>query len=416
MLNRPSVLKNYLIRIAMLLIMLHPSWINASDKKNLNGLQIHGFLSQGWTKTIDTDKDKKNDFYGDSSGKEGSFAFRELGVNASHRPLTNLQFSMQLLSRQAGEDSKGGIRIDYGFLDYTVFTTETKEFGVRLGRTKNPLFFYNDTRDVPFTRPSIILPQSIYFDRTRNFALASDGVQLYGESRSEWGDITAQFSAVFPQVGDKTTEFAVFQRNAPGDLKTRLSYIGRIMYERDGGRIRLAVSGADFNIGYDPDSSQNDTFTPGSFQFSPLYFSAQYNAERWSITSEYAIRPIQRKNFNAVDNLNITGESFYFQGIYRFNASWEALLRYDVYYANRKDRDGEELEKSTGGRIPDHSGFAKDLTVGLRWNITPSIMLRGEYHLVNGTGWLSTLDNLRNEARPTDQHWQLFALQASYRF
>ena len=30
--------------------------------------------------------------------------------------------------------------------------------GIRLGRMKTPLGFYNDTLDVPFTRPSILLP------------------------------------------------------------------------------------------------------------------------------------------------------------------------------------------------------------------------------------------------------------------
>ena len=45
------------------------------------------------------------------------------------------------------------------------------------------------------------------------------------------------------------------------------------------------------------------------------------------------------------------------------------------------------------GQLPAHNRFAKDITVGLRWNITPEFMLRAEYHRVNGTGWLSTLDN-----------------------
>ncbi len=46
------------------------------------------------------------------------------------------------------------------------------------------------------------------------------------------------------------------------------------------------------------------------------------------------------------------------------------------------------------GNIPAHSRFAKDITVGLRWNVTPSIMLRAEYHYINGTGWISPFDNL----------------------
>lgn len=221
MLNRLSNLKSYLIRIGVLLVILYSSGINAEERKNLNGLHVHGFLSQGYIKTTDT----KNDVFGDSSSGKGSFDFREIGVNASHRPLTNLQLSGQLLSRQAGEDSKGGIRIDYGFVDYTAYATESKEFGVRLGRTKNPFGFYNDTRDVPFTRPSILLPQSIYFDRVRNIGLASDGVQLYGESRADWGDITLQFVTGFPQVDDKSTEAAILRQNQQGDLKPRLSYL-----------------------------------------------------------------------------------------------------------------------------------------------------------------------------------------------
>lgn len=428
MLNKLIVIVIGLLLRVVVLFVVHTSWVNAAETKNLNTLQIHGFLSQGYMNTLGS----KNDVFGDSSRSRGSFDFREIGVNASYRPLTNLQFSGQLLSRQAGEDSKGGIRIDYGFVDYTAITTESKELGIRLGRTKNPFGFYNDTRDVPFTRPSILLPQSIYFDRTRNLGLASDGVQFYGESRSEWGDITAQFGVVFPQVSDRATEWAILQGDRPGDMTTRLSYIGRLIYERDGGRIRLAISGAEVNAGYDQ-AAMNDPYRDaGSFQFIPLIFSAQYNAERWSLTSEYALRHIERKDFGAASDIDVTGESFYFQGIYRFNPSWEAVLRYDVFFADRKDRDGSDFFSNISSisikrnypqlteHYPAHSRFAKDLTVGLRWNITPSIMLRAEYHHINGTGWLSQLDNRYpvNPALPafTDQHWNLFAAQISYRF
>ena len=407
MLNKSVILIGSLIRLVLLLTVLHPSCIKAADAQELKSLQVHGFLSQGYAKTTAT----RNDVFGDSTRGRGSFDFREIGVNASYRPLTNLQFSGQLLSRQTGESSKGGIRIDYGFVDYTAITAETKEFGMRLGRTKNPLGFYNDTRDVPFTRPSILLPQSIYFDRTRNLAHASDGVQLYGETRSDWGDISAQFGLVFPQVGDKDTEVAIFRSNQPGDLTPRLSYIGRVIYERDGGRIRLGVSGAQVNVGYDP--AARDPLGAGSIEFFPLIFSAQYNAERWSITSEYALRYFKLSDFGIGRiNQQFTGESLYIQGIYRFNPAWEAVLRYDVLFTDRKDRDGSEWRAKTG--LPADSRFAKDLTVGLRWNIAPAIMLRGEYHRVNGTAWLSTLDN--PDPAFTDQHWNLFAAQISYRF
>lgn len=372
--------------------------------RNLNRLQVHGFLSQGYIKT------DKNNVFGHSD-KSGSFDFREIGLTASLRPLPKLQLSGQLLSRSAGKGSKGGIRIDFGFLDYNFINTPSAEFGIRLGRTKNPLGFYNDTRDIPFTRPSILLPQSIYFDRTRNLALASDGAQLYGESRADWGNITVQFGTVFPQVGDRDTEIAILFRKRSGELKTRLSYIGRILYEQPDGRLRLSVSGAEVNAGYD--SAPNDILNSGSFKFYPLILSAQYNAEHWSITSEYALRHLRWKNFGSrIPDQNITGESFYLQGIYRFSHGWEAVLRYDLLFTDRKDRNGKEFAAATGS--PAHSRYARDLTVGLRWNITPAIMLSTEYHRVNGTAWLSTLDN--PDISNTSKNWNLFAIQGSYRF
>ncbi|MEK7844839.1 MAG: hypothetical protein AAB259_03710, partial [Pseudomonadota bacterium] len=157
-----------------------------------------------------------------------------------------------------------------------------------------------------------------------------------------------------------------------------------------------------------------DPLASGSIQFSPVYFSAQYNAERWTLTSEYALRHFVYKDFNnaRLDSLNFFGESFYFQGEYRFNPKWEGILRYDVLFADRADRDGSRFAAATGR--PAHSRFAKDITVGLRWNVTPEFMLRAEYHRVNGTGWLSTLDN--PNTADTHQHWNLFAIQASYRF
>lgn len=158
-------------------------------------LQIHGFFSQGWLKSTDN-----NNVFGNSSSDSGSFDFREIGLNASMRPLSNLQFSVQGLSRTAGNGSPGNIRLDYGFIDYTFSNQENSQLGIRLGRMKNPIGFYNDTRDVPFTRPSILLPQSIYFDRTRKLAIAADGVHLYGEYRSDYGDISFQAGVVRPLV------------------------------------------------------------------------------------------------------------------------------------------------------------------------------------------------------------------------
>lgn len=90
----------------------------------------------------------------------------------------------------------------------------------------------------------------------------------------------------------------------------------------------------------------------------------------------------------------------------------ETVFRYDVLYTGKSDRS-RKVFASRSGR-PAHNKFAKDIAVGLRLNVTPSFILRAEYHRVNGTAWLSTLDNPNSLA--TSQYWNLFAVQASYRF
>ncbi|MBS0423690.1 MAG: hypothetical protein JSR71_04495 [Proteobacteria bacterium] len=374
-------------------------------------LQIHGFITQAYVLTSD------NNVFG-KSHKDGSFGLTEAGLNASARPLPKLQLSAQVLSRRAGEGNTGMPRLDFAFLDYRLYSHETDQFGIRVGRLKNPFGFYNDTRDVAFTRPGILLPQSIYFDRTRNLGLSGDSIQLYGETAvARLGTISTQFGVWLPIVSDKDTQLSVLGTDVPrGQLSREVSYIGRGIFETNDKRLRLGISGIWLNTSYDPSSKSNDPIGPGAFQFSPIYFSAQYNTERWTLTSEYAIRHLKYdNNFHStvLDGQNLYGESYYFQGEYRFTPRLEGMVRYDVLYTDRSDRDGSRWAEKAPGRHG-FSRFAKDITVGLRWNVTPEFMLRAEYHHVNGTGWLSRLDN----PVPGDskQYWDLYSILASYRF
>lgn len=386
-----------------------------SETNILDNLKFQGFASQAFIATSDNNVFGKTD-------QGGGFGFTEVGLNALFRPLPRLQLSAQMLSRRAGEGSNGGEpRLDFGFVDYLLYSQGTHQFGVRVGRLKNPFGFYNDTRDVAFTRPSILLPQSIYFDRTRNLGMSSDSVQLYGEtSHPTIGNFSVQFGVMRSLVKDRETEFAIFGGPQKGELSPETSFIGRGLYETHDARFRFAISGIWLNTHYNPGA--NDGLTRGSFSFSPLFLSAQYNAEKWSLTAEYALRRLDFKNFGVLpldeQADNTTGESFYVQGVYRFHPKWEALLRYDVFFADRNDRNGKEFvhwrqDNGLSSR-PAHSRYARDLTVGLRWNITPQIMARFEYHYINGTGWLSGLDN--PVIASTVKEWDLFAAQLSFRF
>lgn len=365
--------------------------------------QFHGFASQGFILTSD------NHFFGHSE-EDGTFRFSELGLNTSIQFTPDFQFSAQVLSRQAGPGDEGDLRLDYALLDYKGVSNETWDLGLRLGRVKNPLGFYNDTRDVAFTRPSIFLPQSIYFDRTRNLALSADGASLYSEYRTDAGNFFYELEAGYPEVDDEETTLTFIGRLL-GRLDNQLSYISRLVFEKEGGKMRLGVSGAIVNIKFKPGSTPS---SEGTVHFRPLILSAQYNAERWSLTSEYALRYVKYQNVGPL-NFSQTGESIYLQGTYRITQELETLLRYDLLFQNRNDRNGREFASSpTAFGRPAHTQFAKDWTAGLLWNITAQWMSRIEYHYVDGTAWLPLLDN--PDVSQTKRRWDMLAILVSFRF
>jgi hypothetical protein len=365
-------------------------------------VQLHGFLSQGWTQS------NANHFFGSTS--DGAFQFRELGINASYQPVPNLLMSAQLLSRTAGAMDDGQVRLDYGLIDYAAVMNPDLRLGLRAGRLKNPLGFYNDTRDVPFTRPSIFLPQSIYFDEVRNLELSADGGGFYADLQTGPGLLSLQVN-VGELTIDDNVEYVYLGGNQPGKLTSDEPWwVGRLMYELDGGRIRLAVSRAVGTMAYEPGAE--DYLGPGRIDSDLTIWSAQYNAENWSLTTEYMREPVVWRQFNIpAVNRSYPIEGYYVQGTYRVLPDWTLLLRYDQSYLNKHDKSGEQMQATTG--YPAHDFFGKDITVGLRWDLTSAFMLRAEYHRIDGASWLSQRENLLSD---TQGNWDLFALQASWRF
>ena len=113
--------------------------------------QAHGFLSQGYTYT------SGNDFFGNSQG-DGSLDFTELGLNVLGHPWPNLLIAAQGVYRNAVGSDQEAFRLDYANLDYHLPLGEAVTLGVRLGRVKNPIGLYNETRDVIWTGQACCCP------------------------------------------------------------------------------------------------------------------------------------------------------------------------------------------------------------------------------------------------------------------
>ena len=405
-----------MIKPSLALIALVMSPLALADSSHwYDDLQVNGFWTEGMFLTDD------NNLYGNS--ETGSFAFHEIAANVSYSLPSGWLLGAQVMSRDAGEVDTDPVQLDYVLADYRFYDGENGLAGIKLGRIKNPFGFYNETRDVAFTRPSVMLPQSLYFDIARDLELSSDGVGLYADYDTNLGWVENDFIIGVPKR-DASVEYAYLSADWPGRFDDALGVMYRALVNSRQQGLRFGTTLGYFQLGFDadeavvatlPTAQQNAAPNDGDMKLAVAVLSAQYNLEHWSFTSEYGRQSIRWGELGgafALDPNNVA-ESFYLQAEYRATPEWTWVVRYDQLFLDLDDRNGKKTEALFGK--PAHTQYAKDLTLGVGWQPMGSRwLLRAELHHVKGTGWLPEQDNPDQNALKED--WNMLALQATYRF
>ena len=367
--------------------------------------QLHGFFSQGAVFTTN------NNFLGNTKDHVG-LDFREIGLNFSIQPNTRLRLSAQGVSRWAGKMDQGQPWLDYAFADLNLFSDENKRFGIRGGRIKNAHGLYTESRDAAFTRPGVVLPQTIYFERSRKFILSGDGVHFYGEIEAPGGNLDLRLMLVDLPINDISSKSAIIGYKAQGQLEQdRMTPGARLIYETNNKRWRVGMTYFTLSQTYHPVA--HDRYLGMRVLLEPWVFSLQYSGEKLTLTTEYSERYTEfTPQAAGTHTQKTTAQNWYAQAQYRFIHDWELLLRYESTTADINDPDGRHYEQAT--KRPAFTRFTHDFVAGLRYDLTPSIMLRAEYHHVQGTSWLSSLDN--PDSSKLQRDWDMFMLLGSYHF
>ena len=368
-------------------------------------IQAHGFVSQSAAWTSD------NRVGGSQPGKIGVDLY-EIGGNLSWHPDADWLISGQLLSRRAGSSDNGNVRVDYAVVDRTLLEFEGQRIGVRVGKIKIPFGFYNTTRDVAHTRPGIIPPQSIYYDQLRSSFLAAPGMAVYGDGEMASGGLHWQISVIRPEISDRNLTILMVDQQ-PGHFNGQPSILGQAIYDFDGGRWRTGLTMTNMKMQYQP--GMGDFLHAGNITLNTGVLSLEHNSEEWTHTAEYALTHQIRNGFNVpfapTLDMGSTIEAAYFQTQWRFIPQWQALARFDMLYLNSRDRNGQQFSAATG--LPAAQRYARDRTLGLRFDPDPDWSLFAEWHHVSGAAWLSKLDN---PPAALNTPWNMLLLQAAWRF
>jgi hypothetical protein len=195
--------------------------------------QLNGFIAQSGLYS------DGNNYFGDSMNSV-SGEFFEAGLVSTAQFGDNWSVAAQVLSRKAGDNDDGTPGLDYAYIRYRLPLGSALETGFRLGRFQLDQGLYNSTRDVPFTRPSVLLPQSLYGENIRNSRFAHDGLQWYGEQLFDLNRLRWSVDVYKPiSDGDETDD--VFVVPVPGELDGEWSWSANIAYEWDDGRGTIAL-------------------------------------------------------------------------------------------------------------------------------------------------------------------------------
>jgi len=146
--------------------------LHAQDFKVFDrDVQVHGFASQGFVHTDD------NNWLTMYTSNVGSGEFTDFGGNVSMQVNDQFRVGAQIYDRNLGGLGTWHPELDWAYAQYRF----KPWLGFRGGRVKTVMGLYNDTQDLDFLHTFALLPQSIYPIDVRDFSIAHDGGDVYGD-------------------------------------------------------------------------------------------------------------------------------------------------------------------------------------------------------------------------------------------
>jgi hypothetical protein len=394
---RPSRL---LVCIGLVVAALH----SVSAAVTWKDVQFGGFASQGYLLS------SANDYLGKTS--DGTFDFREYALNASWSK-GEWRIGAQAFGQKLGDYGDDKIKLDWATIDY-----QPKQWmGFRAGRVKLPRGLYNEALDVDSVRPFVLLPQSVYDNRLRDFSAAFNGGMVFGNvGLGRSGSV--DYRVFYGKMPLSTTSGAsdYFNIDAPfPNLAISLdsAYGGSVFWN-------LPVNG--LRAGYSYSRFKNFStlrFVPfrnaNTYKDAPNYdrhlLSVEYTSGDWVFAAEAGRE-------NPEYNVHFLNQAPY------------ALLfiKNQYYYASVSRRINRQLEL---GAYYSYSEFSQDAigspvviprtpqgdcAMSVRFDVSEHLILKAEGHYMDGSGKIFDLPTHPQPPASRSNSWTMFTVKATVLF
>ncbi len=341
---------------------------NAISVELSENVYASGFLSVGAANYRSYDRD-------DNSWQRDWHQIIEGGVSISATLPYGLEFNGQALYRDFAElsdDSK--LKLDYASIDWRNNLLGVGEQTISLGRVKSGGGIYNQTRDMPFIRPSVLLPHSVYTDDLRSVHSHIDGIRLASNFYISDGDLRVELAAGKPDLDDDfVAKFYSFSKHASWQ-DANANYFD-IRYQNANWLVTYTRTSFDGDLNSPIRQLDIDDLvinTMSKLDLASSSFGLQYQHSDFEVTAEYAKQKV--RTYNTELNIDFEREltGHYAQFRYFVAPELSVLLR------KEKLSFDEELEFDSIAPIGllDSQQYA----LGLSWRINSDWQLNVEGH------------------------------------
>lgn len=228
---------------------------------------------------------------------------------------------------------------------------------LRAGRLRNPVYMYSETLDVGFTYPWLRLPDEVYSQVQLSNYEGADAVYT----------IPLSFGALTFQVGGgQAVNRNIFGLDKLYDIDYKKIFASNVSLATNRfGTLRISYTEADIDSDYNAavgtSSGERSSVSFGSLNKQKGKFTSvgyQYDNGTWLTSNELTRRVIEADGEGA-------SKAFYLMGGRRF---------------------GDFLVHTTYAQLDEGKGRQSSWAYGLNYNITPTVIVKGEYKRVDASG------------------------------
>ena len=353
-------------------------------------IEVHGFASQGWM--ISTG----NNFL-TNTRRGGSFELTEFAINASTNLTDDVRIGAQMYLSKAGDTGNYMPKLDWAFVDW-----RPKDWlGFRAGRIKRPGGLWNDSRDLPFGRPWVLLPQGPYALGSRTLMTHVDGGSVYGDiPLDKAGDVSyeAYLGTILEFDMDGGNAKLFNDRGIPlrhwsscvggGDIKWQTPLEGLLL----GASAMWVKFRIDHKIANSPIPMRAKSETDGLMEVYTYY--ARYTREKLTVSSEWQLMRVPFKG---------TPWLVAALGPVVSSPSWYLSATYDLTDKVQLGASYSTLIHNTNVNRHAVGNHQHDWAVSIGYSITDNIVVKGELHYIRGAGMQGLFPS--SNPGPLDDEW-----------